>query len=119
MAKSQKNVEVLVDYIDHTSATEYVEKTPETDAVPDDAFCQKILNPNPNSLERNARLVGNPTTHRGFYACVDSSESLAQLFIAGNGLARIDDGATYDDKQANLFPTVSVKVKGKGVLSGM
>ncbi|MCL2931250.1 MAG: hormogonium polysaccharide secretion pseudopilin HpsC [Trichodesmium sp. MAG_R03] len=108
-----KNVEVLVDYIDHTSATDYVEKTPETDAVPDDTFCIKSLNSD------NAQLVGEPTTNRGFYACVDSSESLAQLFIAGNGLARTDDGATYDQKQADLFPTVNITVKGRGILSGM
>ena len=108
-----KNVEVLVDYIDHTSATDYVEKTPETDAVPDDAFCINSLNSN------NAQLVGNPTTNRGFYACVDSSKSLAQLFIAGNGLARTDDGATYDQKQADLFPTVNITVQGRGILSGM
>lgn len=114
-----KNVEVLVDYIDHTSATEYVDKTPETDAVPNDAFCQEILNPNPKSLNSDAQLVGNPTTHRGFYACVDSSKSLAQLFIAGNGLARTDDKATYDQKQADLFPTVNITVQGRGILSGM
>ena len=108
-----KNVEMLVDYIDHTSATDYVVATPETDAVPNDAFCISSLNSN------NAQLVGNPTTNRGFYACVDSSKSLAQLFIAGNGLARTDDGATYDHKQADLFPTVNITVKGKGILSGM
>ena len=107
-----KNVEMLVDYIDHTSATDYVVATPETDAVPNDAFCI-------SSLNSNAQLVGNPTTNRGFYACVDSSKSLAQLFIAGNGLARTDDGATYDHKQADLFPTVNITVKGKGILSGM
>ena len=108
-----KNVEVLVDYIDHTSATKYVVATPETDAVPNDAFCISSLNSN------NAQLVGNPTTNRGFYACVDSSKSLAQLFIAGNGLARTYDEAEYDQKQADLFPTVNITVKGRGILSGM
>lgn len=97
-----KNVEVLVDYIDHTSATK-----------PEDDFCIKSLNSD------NAKLVGNPTTNRGFYACVDSSKSLAQLFIAGNGLARTDDEAEYDQKQADLFPTVNITVKGRGILSGM
>ena len=113
--KITKNVEVLVDYIDHTSATDYVKENPETDAVPDDAFCIESLNSD------NAQLVGNPTTNaaRGFYACVDSSKSLAQLFIAGNGLARTDDGATYDQKQADLFPTVNITVQGRGILSGM
>ncbi len=109
----EENIEVLVDYVDHTSANAYVDATPENDSVPDDAFCQASLNSD------DAQLVGDPNTNRGFYACVDSKKTLAQVFIAGNGLARTQDGAEYDQNQATLFPKVNITVRGRGVLSGM
>ncbi|NEO56046.1 MAG: hypothetical protein F6K54_25025 [Okeania sp. SIO3B5] len=112
-----KNIEVLVDYVDHTSGSEYINETPENDTVPDDDFCEDNLGSSGNS-NGNADLVGDPETYRGFFACVDSKQTLAQVYIVGNGLARSKDGAKYQENEAALFPTVTITVKGRGVLSG-
>lgn len=58
-----------------------------------------------------------PSTLRGgFYACVDSSKTSAQVFIRGNALARIQQSDTYSASQATYFPTGSVQVKGRSSL---
>ena len=52
----------------------------------------------------------------GFYACVDSSKTAAQIYIRGNALARIQNPATYNSSQSIYFPTASIQIKGRGTL---
>ncbi len=67
-------------------------------------------------LSSNAQQV--PTTIvGGFYACVDSSTTSAQIYIRGNALARIQNIATYNSSQSIYFPTASIQIKGRGFLS--
>lgn len=84
----------LVDYIDQS-----------TNGITVD--CTKISS--------NAQLVS--TQLAGFYACVDSSKTLAQIYIRGNALARIQNAATYSSSQSIYFPTASIQIKGRGFLS--
>ena len=53
----------------------------------------------------------------GFYACVNSSKTSAQLYIRGNALARIQNANTYNSSQSIYFPTASIQIKGRGFLS--
>lgn len=53
----------------------------------------------------------------GFYACVDSSTTSAQVYIRGNALARLDNNATYSANNSMYFPTTSIQIKGRGSLS--
>jgi len=65
----------------------------------------------------NTQRVPAATTIRGFYACVDSSNTLAQVYIRGNALARIDNtNYSYNAGNSAYFPTASVQVKGRGFL---
>lgn len=65
----------------------------------------------------NTQRVPSATTIRGFYACVDSSNTLAQVYIRGNALARIDNtNYSYNAGNSAYFPTASVQVKGLGFL---
>lgn len=52
----------------------------------------------------------------GFYACVDSSRTWAQIYIRGNALARIENNSTYSANKSSYFPTVSIQVQGRGLL---
>lgn len=52
----------------------------------------------------------------GFYACVDSNTTSAQIYIRGNALARISNNATSASSQSTYFPTASVRVKSRGLL---
>jgi type II secretory pathway pseudopilin PulG len=101
-----KDPEVLVNNLDHTPLT------PATDE------CKKALG-NPQDADGNPidesilRVAGN---YAGFYACVDSSRTLAQVFIRGNALRRIQKDADYSDKKTAFFPKASFQVQG---LSGL
>jgi type II secretory pathway component PulJ len=60
-------------------------------------------------------LVGSSTS--GFFACVDASEVLAQVYIRGNALARLQsNNLTYADSTKTYFPSSSVRVQGHGFL---
>lgn len=86
-------VDTLVDYIDTSS-----------------------LNPNcptatqPNIQQVPANLVG------GFSACVNSSNTSAQIYLRGNALARIVGGANCE-RQSNYCPTTSIQIQGRGLLN--
>lgn len=97
---------VLLDYIDHSTAgvpqVTCPIATPENDwqAVPN------YSDPNVNSIFKTY----------SFYACVDSSRTVAQVFLRGNALARVKDGGTYSASNSNYFPQVSIQVQGRGFL---
>ncbi|PIG91365.1 hormogonium polysaccharide secretion pseudopilin HpsC [Gloeocapsopsis sp. IPPAS B-1203] len=57
-----------------------------------------------------------PAVASGFYACVDSTNTTAQVHLRGNAIARIRNDATCD--RASVYcPTVSVQIQGRGLLS--
>ena len=60
------------------------------------------------------QLIG--TANSGFYACVDSSRTLAKVFIRGNGLARIQDNAPTCNANSTYCPTGSITVEGRSLL---
>lgn len=86
-------VDTLVDYIDTSS-----------------------LNPNcptatqPNIQQVPANLGG------GFSACVNSSNTSAQIYLRGNALARIAGGSNCV-RQSNYCPTTSIQIQGRGLLN--
>ena len=53
----------------------------------------------------------------GFYACVDSYRTSAQIYIRGNALARFEKDTTYSDDKSIYFPTASIQIKGRGLLN--
>ncbi len=85
---------ILVDYIDQTQNTT--------------ATCPA-----------NTQQVPSSTLAGGFYACVDSSKTSAQIYIRGNALARLTTVATvptYSNSQFTYFPTASIQIQGRGLL---
>ena len=58
------------------------------------------------------------TSAPGFYACVDSSKTLAQVYIRGNSLARIskDPKDAICNSQSVYCPTASIQIRGRGLL---
>ena len=62
-----------------------------------------------------AKLVGNQKS--GFFACVDANEVLAQVYIRGNALARLqNNNLAYADNTKTYFPSSSIRVQGRGFL---
>ncbi len=87
------NTVTMVDYIDQSTTGITIANCPQPKQVP-------------------ATLVG------GFYACVDSSTTSAQIYIRGNALARLTTAVpTYSPSQSIYFPTASIQIKGRGLLN--
>jgi type II secretory pathway pseudopilin PulG len=57
---------------------------------------------------------------RGFYVCVDSANTVAEVYLRGNALARIqNNNFDFDDNQDSIksyFPQSSIRVQGIGYL---
>lgn len=112
-----QSIHVLVDFIDQSK----------TDVVPAPVDCSDALGldaseVNDDDLRVPPSSVDTPNSN-SFYACVDSSRTLAQIYIRGNALARmvaknqIASNATYSSSQAAYFPTANVRIVGRGFLS--
>ncbi|MDB9510324.1 hormogonium polysaccharide secretion pseudopilin HpsC [Kamptonema animale CS-326] len=90
--------QVLVNYIDTTT-------------VPNVATLSECQ----NALGASASIV-SPTNGNGFYACVDSTKTVARVTIRGSALRKMQNNATYNSNNSAFFPTASVQVQGLGVL---
>lgn len=52
---------------------------------------------------------------RGFYVCVDSKDTVAEVYIRGNALARIqNNNFDFNENKKSYFPQVSTTVQGRG-----
>ncbi|MBH8555074.1 prepilin-type N-terminal cleavage/methylation domain-containing protein [Nostocaceae cyanobacterium CENA357] len=100
-ANYDQPVVTLVDYVSTTAPGLTVNSSVTATACPG-------LNPTP-------KLVGSQTS--GFFVCVDAPEVLAQVYLTGNALARVQDNAlTYADSKRNYFPSVNIRNQGRGYL---
>jgi type II secretory pathway pseudopilin PulG len=113
-----KPTEELIDYIDQTPVS-----TPAVLCPP----IQRATSPDPNNTAATYSAayfhqVPNPANIQvnGFYVCVDSEKTTAQVFIRGNALARLQkkqNPPIYSRNQAAFFPKASIQVKGRGLFS--
>jgi prepilin-type N-terminal cleavage/methylation domain-containing protein len=102
----QKNsIEILVDYIDPSPI----------DRTPKPLDCQNI-SPGAQLVPANNQIA-NPLQINSFYACVDASRNLAQVYLRGNALMRLAQNANYSDSQAVYFPSLNIQVKSRGTTS--
>ena len=110
--------QVLVNYIDHTKTTD----TPNPN-IPPAATCNVVLGvtTQPKLTERNfadaaaANLAMlRKTDSNSFYACVDSTANVAQIYLRGNALRRMQKDATYSPNKTVFFPTATMQVRGLG-----
>ncbi len=118
---SQTPFEILVDYVDQTE-----------DAIPSQPNCSQATRP-PEAARPDGLPPGQPYVYRqvpanvpaqfptdSFYACVNTDQTIAQVFIRGNALARIrpkNDPPSYAPNQSAYFPSASIQAQGRGLLS--
>ncbi|MCJ8279580.1 MAG: hormogonium polysaccharide secretion pseudopilin HpsC [Rivularia sp. ALOHA_DT_140] len=84
-----QNILTLVDYIEQTQTT-----------------------------TNNFALSSCPTTPtNSFYVCVDSVNTVAEVYLRGNALARIENTpSAYSEQAKNYFPQARVRVEGRGFI---
>ncbi|WP_026082856.1 hormogonium polysaccharide secretion pseudopilin HpsC [Mastigocladopsis repens] len=100
LANYTQDALVLVDFIDQT-----------TDNPPAATCPPNSTNPN---IQWSKVTPGNWTS---FYACVDTVNTTAEVFLRGNALARVqNNNLDYADSKKTYFPNTSVRVQGRGYL---
>jgi len=100
----KNKIETLVDYIDQSNGS----------GVPTPVDCKITTSLEAQQVPEND---ANPIKIYSFYACVDSSRNLAQVYLRGNALARINQDATYSNSQSAYFPLVNVQVQSWGTIN--
>ncbi|MEQ9355671.1 hormogonium polysaccharide secretion pseudopilin HpsC [Coleofasciculus chthonoplastes] len=94
---------VLADYIDNTS----VALSTASSAISCDTANGEQMVPKPPT----------PPTAKGFYACVNSQENYARLYLRGNAKARLQtNNIAYNANNSTFFPTATMQVEGRGTL---
>ncbi|NEU75353.1 prepilin-type N-terminal cleavage/methylation domain-containing protein [Hassallia byssoidea VB512170] len=114
----KQDVLPLIDYIDQTPIS--------TDKNPQPTDCPTPLTATPPpSIQMvpqftgsgDAVATGNVKT-RGFYVCVDSSNTVVQVYLRGNAIARLQqndlDYTNERKERESYYPQASVRVQGRG-----
>ena len=105
----------LIDYIDQTPGD-----------IPPASVCSQEPRPGLGNPPYLNRQVPDPTTVDpgfpidSFYACVSTDQTVAQVFIRGNALARIrpkNPPPVYAANQSSYFPRASIQAQGNGLLN--
>lgn len=118
--------QVLIDYIDHTPPDQVaVDIQPcSTETRPDGATRLDGVDFPGDYVSRqvpNTDFSGEFPPN-SFYACVNSDQTVAQVFIRGNALARIrpknPNETFYADNQKAYFPKANIQAQGSGLVTG-
>ncbi|BAZ51239.1 hypothetical protein NIES4103_38880 [Nostoc sp. NIES-4103] len=100
----------LVDYIDQTT----------TDTTANPAPTCSTGEMVPQYSGTGDAVATNNVKTRGFYVCVDSDKTVAEVYLRGNALAKIqNNNINYVqdiDSQKIYFPQASIRVQGIGFL---
>ncbi|MBW4488215.1 MAG: hormogonium polysaccharide secretion pseudopilin HpsC [Trichocoleus desertorum ATA4-8-CV12] len=112
-------IDTLVDFVDHTKISDV------------SAGAQTALNPvcpsNTQQIPQYGSGSGGSVATEAFktgsfYACVDSSKTIAKVYLRGNAFARtlnksqMASRAQYRQTLSPFFPNVSAQVQGRGLL---
>jgi type II secretory pathway component PulJ len=97
----------LVDYIDQTPV----------DTTTNPAPTCSVGEPIPKFSDTGDNVATGDVMTRGFYVCVDSDNTVAEIYLRGNALARIQqNNLNFNQDNKVYFPQVSIRVKGRGFL---
>ncbi|MBW4543071.1 MAG: hormogonium polysaccharide secretion pseudopilin HpsC [Symplocastrum torsivum CPER-KK1] len=105
----------LIDYIDQTPGS----------SIATQPACSPNPRPNETTPYLNRQVPDPATVGAGFpidsfYACVSTDQTVAQVFIRGNALARIrpkNPPPVYAANQSSYFPRASIQAQGSGLLN--
>jgi type II secretory pathway pseudopilin PulG len=115
----------LVDYVDQTTTGTTTNPAPTCPSFPDPASTTNppaTIQPQlvPQFSGSGDAVATNNVKTRGFYVCVDSDRTVAEVYIRGNSLARLQSNNLDFNKDntsvAAYYPQVSTRVRGIGLL---
>jgi prepilin-type N-terminal cleavage/methylation domain-containing protein len=116
----------VVDYIDQTPINATTNPAPTCPSIPDPSSTTTPPANLPMQVPDFSSVIGGdaaPTgsvNTQGFYVCVDSTKTVAQIYLRGNALARLQNtNLSFSNTNSSMqtyFPTVSTQVQGIGFL---
>ena len=70
------------------------------------------------SISCRSGQQGIGTSTSGFYACVDATNTLAQVYLRGNAFVRLNNNnnTQYTVSTSTYFPSANIQVQGRGFL---
>lgn len=111
-------IQTLIDYIDQSNpgpAQPPCPTTARSSPPPDTGLTE--TDPYPY---RQVPAPGT-TALTSFYACVDTEQTIAKVFIRGNALARVRPKSSvpdYVESQSAYFPSATIQAQGRGLVGG-
>ncbi|MBA3922757.1 MAG: prepilin-type N-terminal cleavage/methylation domain-containing protein [Nostocaceae cyanobacterium] len=100
----------LVDYIDQTTTTDNTTLQPPVN-------CSNGGQQVPQYSGSGNSVADDNLKTGSFYVCVNSANTVVDIVLRGNSLARnFDTPPKYNDQAQSYFPKVSTRVKGRGFL---
>lgn len=105
----QQPIWALVDYIDQTT----INNT--TNPAPPSCTTGQLV---PKFDGNDDAVATGKVKTRGFYVCVDSENTVAEVYLRGNALARLQkNNIDFNESRQTYFPQASIRVQGNGFLS--
>jgi type II secretory pathway pseudopilin PulG len=110
----------LVDYIDQTPISSTTNPEPTCPAPPVTTPITPPMQLVPKFSGSGGSLATDSVKIRGFYVCVNSDNTIAEVYLRGNALARIQndrlDFNSTDEGKKSYFPQATIRVKGRGFI---
>ncbi|KAB8331879.1 prepilin-type cleavage/methylation domain-containing protein [Scytonema tolypothrichoides VB-61278] len=104
-----QNIVPLVDYMDQTTINDHTNPAP-----PNCTIGQQV----PQFSGTGDAVATKNVRTRGFYVCVDSENTVAEVYLRGNALARLQkNNIDFNESHKTYFPQASIRVQGNGLLS--
>lgn len=105
----EQDIIALVDYIDQTTINDATNPAPPTCTIG-----QQL----PQFSGSGDAVATKNVRTRGFYVCVDSENTVAEVYLRGNALARIqNNNIDFNESHKTYFPQASIRIQGNGLLS--
>ncbi|HEY9632575.1 MAG TPA: hormogonium polysaccharide secretion pseudopilin HpsC [Coleofasciculaceae cyanobacterium] len=117
-----ESIDTLIDYIDQSTSKD--PGVPQA-TCPDNPRAPGAFRPDgvidlKGTIPYEGRTIPQTPALTGFYACVDTDKTVAQVFIRGNALARtLSKGSppTYQANKPAFFPRANIQAQGRGLLN--
>lgn len=105
-----QNILPLVDYIDQTTTDTTINPAPTCSTNPNVTMVPQFTGSGDKVATDNVKT-------RGFYVCVDSANTVVEVYLRGNALARIQStDIDYKNGRKIYFPEANIRVQGLGYL---
>jgi type II secretory pathway pseudopilin PulG len=108
----------LIDYVDQTLVNTTTNLQPTECPIPRTATPPPAIQMVPQFTGTGDVVATGSVKTRGFYVCVDATNTVVEVYIRGNAIARLKksdiDYSNQRKERESYFPQASIRVQGRG-----